>query len=130
MRLKLFAAALLIPLLAGSPARAQQPPATPSNPAHWSSVLELAQTLGQAHWIRILCNGDQDETWRRYMQDLLELEGRDGDQHTAMVGAFNQGFRSLRTQYRACNDEMKTVEGRLASHGRELADQLARSYLN
>ena len=59
-----------------------------------------------------------------------ELEGRDGDVHTALVGAFNQGFRSLRTQYKACNDDMKTVEGRLASHGKDLADQLAHSYLN
>jgi len=64
------------------------------------------------------------------MQDLLELEGREGDQHTALVGAFNQGFRSLRTTYKACTDDMKVAEGKLAAHGKDLADQLARSYLN
>lgn len=127
MRLTRFLAAALLPvLLAATPAWGQ----TPGNPAHWAAVQELAQTLGQAHWIRVLCNGDQDETWRRYMQDLLELEGREGDQHTALVGAFNQGFRSLRTTYTACTDSMKVAEGKLAAHGKELADQLARSYLN
>jgi len=127
MRLtRLIACTLLPALLAAAPAGAQKA----STSAHWAAVQELAQTLGQAHWIRILCNGDQDETWRRYMQDLLELEGREGDQHTALVGAFNQGFRSLRTTYKACTDDMKVAEGKLAAHGKDLADQLARSYLN
>jgi len=125
MRLTRLAPAILAAALATTPAGAQ----TPANPGHWAAVQELAQTLGQAHWIRVLCNGDQDETWRRYMQDLLELEGREGDQHTALVGAFNQGFRSLRTTYKSCTDDMKTAESKLAAHGKDLADQLARSYL-
>jgi len=124
--IRLLACILMPALVAALPAGAQKA----GSPAHWATVQELAQTLGQAHWIRMLCNGDQDETWRRYMQDLLELEGREGEQHTALVSAFNQGFRSLRTTYKACTDDMKVAEGKLAAHGRELAEQLARAYLN
>lgn len=127
MRLR---SALLALLTLPAASAAAQEPARPAPPGHWQTVVELAQVLGQTHWVRILCNGDQDETWRRYMQDLLELEGREGDQHTQLVGAFNQGFRQLRATYRSCSEDMKAVEGRLAARGKDLADQIARSYLD
>jgi uncharacterized protein (TIGR02301 family) len=138
MRLSHLATLLALPLLAAgglaASASAQEQPtpaaATPSDPNHWATVMQLAEVLGQVHWVRVLCNGDQDETWRRYMQDLLELEGRSGGQHTALVGAFNNGYRAGRTSYHDCNAEMRAVESRLAGRGRTLAEQLARSYLD
>lgn len=129
MRLALiapFAFALLATL---APASAQEP-SRPTAPGHWPAVLELAQVLGQAQWIRILCNGDEDQTWRTYMQDMLELEGHEGGQHTQLVSAFNQGFRQMRASYRTCTEDMKAVEGRLAARGKDLSDQIARSYLD
>jgi uncharacterized protein (TIGR02301 family) len=113
--------------LLAAPARAQE---QPSNPDHWASVMELAGTLGQAHWIRILCNGDQDETWRTYMQDLMQVEAHSGSDRAQLVDAFNRGFRSLRPQYKECSPAMKQVEAQLAARGKAMSDKIARSYLN
>lgn len=91
---------------------------------------ELAATLGEAHAIRSLCNGDSDQTWRNYMFELLALEAPGGPRRSALTGAFNRGYRSQAGAQRECTPDMVALEAGIAARGRDLADAAASSYLH
>lgn len=130
MMLRSLAAASVIALaglgagVAGAPvAQAQQPQVN-----RWPLLLELAETLGRTHWARILCKGDGDETWRRYMMEFLSLEGRERSQYDALVNSFNKGYYAQAAKDKTCA-EAGGVEAQLARRGRDISDQLTRTYL-
>lgn len=135
-RARLAAAALaLIPLGAGlaglPPAQAQEvvpAPAAPTGPS-MQTLVDLAATLGEAHAIRTLCNGDGDQTWRVYMQNLMELEAPSGARKSQLTSAFNRGYRSQSSRRNACTPELREVEAEIAQRGLALAESAARSYL-
>ncbi len=115
----------LVGLAAGG-AMAQE---TASGP-QFSSIVDLAETLGEAHAIRSICNGDSDQTWRNYMQNLLDTEAAGGGQRRSMLtSAFNRGYRTQSGQHKACTPDLRQVEAGIAAHGRVLAESIARSYL-
>jgi uncharacterized protein (TIGR02301 family) len=92
-------------------------------------TVELAGALGEAHAIRVVCNGDQDQYWRRYMQDMLDVEANSEDGRAALVQAFNRGYRSQSGRYEACTPDLPAVEAQIASRGRALAEAVAQTYL-
>ena len=47
--------------------------------ARTEMVADLAETLGRAHAVRTLCNGDTDSTWRNYMLNLMSYVAPGGD---------------------------------------------------
>ena len=111
------------------PAAAQDP--APVKAAPIELLSDLAETLGRAHAVRTVCNGDQDSTWRNYMLNLMSIEAPSGNPRRAtLTDAFNRGYRSQSRETSTCNDKMPAVEAGIARHGRELADAVARSYLN
>lgn len=130
-------ALILTPVLGGAlggavgAAQAQEiPPVAPlaSGPS-LQTLVELAGTLGEAHAIRTLCNGDGDQTWRVYMQNLMELEAPSGGRKSQLTSAFNRGYRSQSSQRSACTPELRQVEAEIAQRGLALAESAARSYL-
>ena len=123
---RLAAIALLLAPAAGAPAGAQEPGL--SGPS-MQTLLDLASALGEAHAIRTLCNGDGDQTWRVYMQNLMDLEAPGGSRKSQMTGAFNRGYRSQSSRRSECTPELRQVEAEIASRGQALADLAARSYL-
>ena len=56
---------------AHAPAAAQL---TTRNQDYLRDIVDLSDTLGKAHAMRVVCNGSADQYWRRYMVSLLELE--------------------------------------------------------
>ena len=92
---------------------------------------QLSDALGRAHAVRTVCNGDQDSTWRNYMLNMMSIEAPSGSPRRAtLTDAFNRGYRSQSRETSACTDKMPAIEAGIARHGRELADAVARSYLN
>ncbi len=115
-------------LLFASPALAQDPPPA-SAPIELLS--DLAETLGRAHAVRTVCNGDEDSTWRNYMLNLMSFEAPSGSPRRAtLTDAFNRGYRNQSRETSTCTDKAPALEARIAKHGRELADAVAKSYLN
>ena len=91
-----------------------------------SRVVELSRVLGGAHYIRILCVGRGDQTWREMMSRLIDLEAPvAGAQRSAMVEAFNAGYRSEEERFPACSPEAQAVEAELKGKGRRLSAALA-----
>ncbi|MBP9233737.1 MAG: TIGR02301 family protein [Hyphomonadaceae bacterium] len=123
----LFVAAIAV--LAPLPAMAQDP-APPLASAPIEMVADLAEVLGRAHAVRTVCNGDSDSTWRNYMLNLMAIEAPSGSRRAALTDAFNRGYRGQNRETSACNDQMPRIEASIARRGRELADAIARSYLN
>jgi uncharacterized protein (TIGR02301 family) len=109
------------------PAAAQEPPI---REAPIEMLVDLSETLGEAHAIRSLCNGDQDQTWRDYMFRMLNMEGQTGSpRRSAMTSAFNRGFRTQSSRHRSCTPDMPGLEAQIAARGRALAESVAASYL-
>jgi uncharacterized protein (TIGR02301 family) len=92
-------------------------------------LTDLAETLGQAHAVRSLCNGDNDQTWRDYMVNMLAIEAPSGSLSRSLTSAFNRGFRAQNNRTKACTPDMPRVEAEIASRGRALAEMVAASYL-
>ena len=126
MSLRTLSAAAVF-ALAAFPAAAQEPPVAS---APIEMVADLAEVLGRAHAVRTLCNGDNDSTWRNYMLNLMAIEAPAGSRRAALTDGFNRGYRGQNRDTPACNDQMPAIEAGIARRGRELADSIARSYLN
>jgi uncharacterized protein (TIGR02301 family) len=123
----LGAIACLLLVLWPVPAAAQAPPI---REAPIETLVDLAETLGEAHAIRSLCNGDQDQTWRNYMFSMLNMEGPTGSpRRSAMTSAFNRGFRTQSSRNRSCTPDMPGLEAQIAARGRVLAESVAATYL-
>ena len=116
-------------MIAPLPAMAQEPE-PPIASAPIEMVAGLAEVLGRAHAVRTVCNGDTDSTWRNYMLNLMAIEAPSGSRRAALTDAINRGYRGQSRETSACNDQMPTIEAGIARRGRELADSIARSYLN
>ena len=132
MSLRAFCTPALIAcaLLVGAPL-----PATAQEAAVKEAPIEvltdLAETLGQAHAIRSLCNGDEDQTWRNYMFTMLNMEGPSGSpRRSAMTSAFNRGFRTQQNDTKSCTPDTSKLEAQIAARGRSLAETAANSYLH
>jgi uncharacterized protein (TIGR02301 family) len=118
----------LVCLLAGTttPAATQE---LPIREAPLDILVDLAETLGEAHAIRSLCN-DEDQTWRTYMFSMLNMEGPTGSpRRAALTSAFNRGFRSQSSRSSSCTPDMPQLEAQIAARGRVLAESVAKSYL-
>ena len=93
-------------------------------------VIDLAETLGEAHAIRSLCNGEGDQSWRNYMFSMLSMEGPTGSpRRAALTSAFNRGFRSQQSRSDSCTPDVQQMEAQIAARGRMLAESVAASYL-
>lgn len=122
--LTLAALLALVPI----PAFAQDPEPIASAPIEM--VADLAEVLGRAHAVRTVCNGENDSTWRNYMINLMAIEAPSGSRRAALTEAFNRGYRGQNRETSSCTDQMPAIEAGIARRGRELADAIARSYLN
>jgi uncharacterized protein (TIGR02301 family) len=120
---------VLASLLALSPlpAGTQEPP--PVREAPIDILVDLSETLGEAHAIRSLCNND-DQTWRDYMFRMLNMESPTASpRRSAMTSAFNRGFRTQSSRNRDCTPDLPGLEAQIAARGRALAESVAASYL-
>ncbi len=114
-------------MMTASPAFAQATPQRSS--AYFSDAQRLASVLGEAHGARFVCNGRDDQYWRRHMIDLLALEAPDsGVFRDGLVRAFNNSFSRAQARYSVCDSATIAAERDAAKEGREIADRMAAFY--
>jgi uncharacterized protein (TIGR02301 family) len=74
-------------------------------------LVELSKWLGQAHFLRVLCTGRSDQSWREKMQVILDRDARSDEALRAqMIEGFNSGYTVLEGDYTSCVPEIKEVE--------------------
>ena len=112
--------ACLAACLAAGPA-----PAQGRSPAARVSLADLAYTLGQAHALRTLCEGEGDQVWRARMARLIELERPDEAFREQLFEGFNTGYVSTGAAHQRCDDRARAEAARVAARGRDLARVLA-----
>lgn len=98
-------------------------------PDYFRDAADLAALLGGAHAVRVLCNGNEDQYWRRYMADLLKYEAPEpGNLRSSLVSAFNDGYTEVSGEFRVCDGRAVEAESRFARRGEEIAGRLATHY--
>ncbi|MFC7290993.1 TIGR02301 family protein [Hirschia litorea] len=90
---------------------------------------DLAGVLGEAHYIRTLCNGANDQYWRNYMRDFLKHEGISKERKSLFTTAFNRGYKFQSERLFRCDSAVASLEVTLASKGRKMAETLAAQYM-
>lgn len=129
MRLRRLTVVGLVAVAIAAPALAQtRPPPLTETPQsrrtqYADELQQLAQVLGGAHYLRVLCVGKNDQSWRQFMVALIDREG--GRRRTDLVDAFNDGYRDLETNFPACSPAAQSREVELKNQGMRLADTLA-----
>jgi len=94
-----------------------------------SDALKLARVLGKAHSIRVTCNGRDDQFWRIYMQEMLELEAPvQGGFRDSMARAFNDAYAAEASFRNWCDADAVAAEAVYANEGKLLAEGLAQYY--
>jgi len=115
-------------LLALLPALTAQSQSTVRSQDYFRDVTALAEVLGKAHAIRVVCNGRNDQYWRSYMLRLLELEAPyQGGLRRSMVNGFNAGFSWGNDLHRVCDGDAATAEKAYAAEGRDLSARLVQA---
>lgn len=95
-----------------------------------ADLVNLSETLGRAHAIRVLCNGRDDQQWREYMRELLDLEApAEGFLRSRMIQAFNTAYGREELRYYTCDRAARDAESQHVREGRALAETIADRYL-
>jgi uncharacterized protein (TIGR02301 family) len=98
-------------------------------PDYFRDAADLAGLLGSAHAIRVRCNGNGDQYWRRYMADMLAYEAPEpGSLRSSMVREFNDGFSRVSEAYPSCNSNAVDAEASFARDGQKVASRMATFY--
>ena len=121
---RLLAVALLVlsVVLPALPAQSQSRVQTQD---YFRDVIALAEVLGKAHAIRVVCNGRNDQYWRSYMLRLLELEAPyQGGMRRSLVNGFNAGFSWGSDLHPVCDGNAVNAEKAFATEGRDLSARL------
>ena len=130
MRLRPAFCALILALGAGAPAMAQQQQqqqpqeATTARGEEWyrSQLVELAEVLGGSHYLRILCEGRDDQRWRNYMRGVID---REPEYNSLLVEGFNRGYRNEEARFPVCDATTRQMEAELRARGLRVAQALS-----
>lgn len=124
MRSVLIPALAALALAAAAPAFAQRGAEPPQRGQAWynQQLVDLAEVLGGAHYLRITCSGRRDQRWRDYMRGVLDREPAMSD---ALRDAFNNGYRNEQTRFPECNNASQQTEAELRARGMRIAGALS-----
>jgi len=115
-------------VLAVLPVLSAQGQSTVRSQDYFRDVTALAEVLGKAHAVRVVCNGRNDQYWRSYMLRLLELEAPyQGGLRRSMVNGFNAGFSWGNDTHRVCDGNAANAEKAYAAEGRDLSARLVQA---
>ncbi|MFN4024119.1 MAG: TIGR02301 family protein [Hyphomonas sp.] len=124
---------LLLSLALGASTSMMPASAQPNLPArgpdYFRDAADLSEILGGAHAIRVKCNGNEDQYWRRYMADMLNYEAPEpGNLRASLVAAFNDGYVRTDREFPVCDSRAVAAEARYAQTGQVIASRLATHY--
>lgn len=118
-------AAVALPAAAQQPRRQPQPTQqAPARGEEWyrAQLVELAEVLGGAHYLRVLCDGRGDQRWRNYMRGVIE---REPQYNGLLVEGFNRGYRQEEARFPVCDATTRQMEAELRARGLRVAQGLS-----
>jgi uncharacterized protein (TIGR02301 family) len=120
---RLCAAVAAASALAATPV-AGEPAAPAASGRGWreQQLIDLAEVLGRAHYLRVICVGRTDQRWRDYMRTVLDREPR---LRRALSDSFNDGYRDEAVRFPDCSVHSRTVEQEVRARGVRIASALA-----
>lgn len=135
MKLRTLFCAALIAAVALPAAAQQQPRRQPQQPQpqaqqqppvrgeEWyrGQLVELSEVLGGAHYLRIICDGRDDQRWRTYMRGVIE---REPNYNGLLVEGFNRGYRQEEARFPTCDQTTRQMEAELRARGLRIAQGL------
>ena len=83
---------------------------------------DLANVLGGAHYLRILCQGRGDQRWRDYMRGVIQHYPRYSD---VLTEQFNAGYRDQEARYPVCDQQASQAEAELRARGLRISNGLS-----
>jgi uncharacterized protein (TIGR02301 family) len=125
MSVRILACAAAVAVMTAAPALAQQQPAAPparSEDWYRGQLVELSEVLGGAHYLRILCEGRDDQRWRDYMRGVIQ---REPQHNAALVEGFNRGYRTEEARFPTCDATTRQMEAELRARGVRIAQGLS-----
>lgn len=122
LALALCLAAFTTPVFAQGQQSGAQP--APSGGATWErqQLTDLANVLGGAHYLRILCQGRTDQRWRDYMRGVIQHYPSYGD---LLTEQFNAGYRDQEARYPTCDATASQAEAELRARGLRISNGLS-----
>jgi len=110
----------------------QQPEAGEQQPLRgeeWyrAQLVELAEVLGGAHYLRIICDGRGDQRWRDFMRGVIQ---REPNYNALLVEAFNRGYRQEEARFPTCDATTRQMEAELRARGVRVSQALAARHSN
>lgn len=125
MKIRTLLLALAALPLAAVPAAAQtgqrQAPPFGGEALYAQQLEQLSEVLGGAHYLRILCQGRGDQTWRDYMRGVIQ---REPTYNAQLVEGFNRGYRDQEAHFPECDRDATQMEAELRAQGLRLAGAL------
>jgi len=89
----------------------------------------LAKNLGQLHYMRRLCFGQSDQTWRNQARAMMDIEApQDRERRAKLIKAFNDGFYDQQARFNECGEAVSVEAAAIAENGRHLASMLGDPY--
>ncbi len=103
------------------------------NPEATDALIHLARSLGEAHYLRLVCRDRDAQELRLNMQALLDQEAKYNQPlRQSLVAAFNDGYTVREGTLGACDDRNRALELKLmkdVAEAARLVTAQARSHL-
>lgn len=92
-------------------------------------VEAMSNNLGQLHFLRALCFGNDDQKWRVTASDMMKIEApADAAYRRQLIRAFNAGYYAQKDRYTSCTTAVALDVAALSENGRHLATMLGDPY--
>lgn len=89
-----------------------------------ASLLRLSEILGAVHYLRALCGINDQQAWRKKMEQLISAEGQTVKRKLKLTKSFNKGYRSFQRTYRHCTPSAKVAIDHFLDEGIDIAEKL------
>jgi uncharacterized protein (TIGR02301 family) len=95
-----------------------------------SNLVEaLSKNLGQLHYLRTLCFGLDDQTWREQTSAMMDIEApSDQARRRQLIRAFNAGYFEEKERFSACSKDVSIDAAALSENARSIAVMLGDPY--
>ncbi len=92
-------------------------------------VEAMSNNLGQLHFLRALCFGNDDQKWRVTASEMMQIEApNDPSYRRQLIRAFNAGYYAQKDRYKACTAAVAMDVAALSENGRHLSTMLGDPY--
>ncbi len=95
-----------------------------------SNLVEaLSKNLGQLHYLRTLCFGENDQTWRVQTSAMMDVEApKDQARRRQLIRAFNAGYYEEKDRFQTCTKNVSVDAAALSENARNIAVMLGDPY--